>query len=309
MAPGIGASGVMGIALETTSGTYLAPTKFFPFQSESMSYTQDTQWRRPIRNTAGVLGAVPGDVNTEGDIKLEALHDVVPYFLMCSRASFVKTGAGPYVYTFTPTAGALPAKTASITIVKNGVVFAYTGVVVGSFEFTIENGMLKFTPKLVGRDEAVQANPTPTWGTSVPYGAGQYNIQIPTATQIFDMDEFTFTVEDNAGPAFRLKDTNRGAQFIKYGEREVTMKASRDFDTRTDYDAYKALTSQAITLKASQGASSIIQIDMPVAVKDEYTVEIGGQGDLIRAEISYVGVQDATGKEYTIAVTTTENIA
>src|SRR4051794_26248502 len=101
--PDIGASSVIGIALETVAGTYLAPTKFVPFESESLTYQQDTTWRRPIRNTPGLVGAIPGNASISGDISLEGLIDVIPYFLYASRCSVNKVGASaPYTYTFTP---------------------------------------------------------------------------------------------------------------------------------------------------------------------------------------------------------------
>jgi hypothetical protein len=306
MAPGIGASGIMGIALETVAGTYLAPTKYVPFYKESLKYEQDTNWRRPIRQTPDVVGAVAGDSFVNGDIEMEALHDCVPYFLMAARATFIKTGAGPYVYTFTPSASAIPLKTLSITIVRNGIVFGYSGCVVGGFEFSIDKGMLMFKPDIVGRDELVQSAPTPTWPTSVPFGAGSYSLQIPTASQVFDADTFEFKIDDKAEPAFRLKNTGTGAQFISYGERDVNIKSERDFEARTEYDAFKALTAQSITLAATQGAN-IISLVAATAVKDTYEVNLDGQGDLVRASIEYVGTLGA-GNAYGAAITTTENI-
>lgn len=307
MAPGIGAAGIMGIALEATAGTYVAPTKFVPFMSEGLNFMQETNWRRPIANTPDVYGAVPGNAHVEGDISIEALHDVVPIFMHTARATVVKTGAGPYKYIFTPSAAAVPVKTMSITLVKNGVVFGYTGCVVSSYVITIENGTLMFNPSIIGRDEAAQSAPTPTWPTSVPYGAGQYAIEIPTATQVFDTDTFEFNVNDNGEPQFRLKDTGRGAQFIKYGEREVGLSLERDFESRTDYDAFKALTAQAIQLSAVNGANSII-IDLLAGIKDTYEVNNNSQGDLVRASIEYVGTRNGAGNTYTLEVNTTENI-
>jgi Phage tail tube protein len=307
MAPGIGASGIMGIALETVSGTYLAPTKYVPFYSESLKYEQDTNWRRPIRQTPDVVGAVAGDSFVNGDIDMEALHDCVPYFLMAARATFIKTGAGPYVYTYTPSASAVPLKTLSITIVRNGIVFAYTGCAVGGFTFSIDKGTLMFKPDIVGRDEAVQSVPTPTWPTSVPFGAGSYSLQIPTASQVFDADTFEFKVDDKAEPQYRLKNTGTGAQFIKFGERDVNIKSERDFDARTDYDAFKALTAQSVTLAATQGAN-IISLAAATSIKDTYEVNLDGQGDLVRGEVEYIGTLGA-GNSYGVAITTSENIS
>jgi hypothetical protein len=309
MAVGIGAGGFMGIALETTAGTYVAPTKYFPFESESLAHTQETNFRRPIRKSASIIGAVDGNVRVEGDISMEAFEDVIPYFLYASRVGIVKTGSSPnFTYTATPTAAAVPVKTLSITIVRNGVSFGYVGCVVGSFTFTIEDGTLKFNPTIIGRDEADQAVPTPVFSTTVPFGAGKYNIQIPTASQVFDADGFDFSVDDSAEAQYRLKDTGRGAQFISFGERTVTLTMERDFETRTEYDAYKALTAQSVTLLATKGANNSISIVMPAAIKDEYTLGLSGQGDLIRASITYNGVIDGSGNDYTIVTKTQEDI-
>jgi hypothetical protein len=310
MAPGIGASGILGVALETVSGTYLAPTKYIPFESESLAFVQDTIWRRPIRQSADVQGGVPGNVHIEGDIGFEALTDCVTLLLHAARHSVVKTGTSPnFTYVFTPTANALPSRTLSMTIVRNGVVFGYTGFVVGSFTFTVEDGILKFNCSMQGRDEATQTLPTPTWPTTSPYGAGMYSIQIPTATQVFDTDTFEFTVEHNAEPQYRLKSGGqRGAQFIKYGENETTLSVERDFDSRTEYDAFKALTAQSVTIECLKSINESITINLPVAIKDGYEVTMPGQGDLVRATQPYRGVVDALGKAYTITVKTTEDI-
>lgn len=308
MAPGIGASGIMGLAVESVPGTYVAPTKFFPFMSESLVTPQETVWRRPIRQTADILGAVPGNFHMEGDVEIEALEDVVVYFLMASRTNVVQTGTTPnFIYTVTPTAAGVATNTLSLTVVRNGIVFGYTGVTTSSFTFTVSDGLLMFNVSLMGRDEAVQSAPTPTWPTTSPYGAGMYSIEFPTATPVVDTDTFEWTVEDNAEPNFRLKSTGRGAQFIKYGERNATMTAERDFDSRTDYDAFKALTAQSVTITASKGANNSITLLAPVSIKDTYEVTAPGQGDLVRASISYQHIVDSTGKSWQIVIKSQED--
>jgi hypothetical protein len=293
----------------TAGGTYVAPTKFCPFNSENLKFVQGTIWRRPIRKSADIIGAVAGDVHIEGDIELEALEDVVPYFLFASRTAVVKTGSTNYTYTFTPTPAAIPQRTLSITIERNtGVVFGYVGCVVSTFKFSITDGILMFTVSIIGRDEASQSTPTPTFTQTVPFGAGQYDMQIPTATSVFDLDQFEWSCNDNATPQYRLKNTGRGAQFISYGERALTLTCERDFDTRADYDAFKALTSQTITMAASKGANNSITLLTPVSVKDTYEMAMSGEGDLVRASIQYQLVIDGTGKSFQIDVKTQENI-
>lgn len=306
---GIGGGAQLGIALEATAGTYLAPTKFVPFISESLQYQQATTWRRPIRRAVGIVGAVAGDAHVEGDVEIEALEDVLAHFMYASRMSIVKSGATNFTYTGTPASDAIPTKTMSMTLERvGGVVFGYTGMVVSSFKFSINEGMLMYSATMLGRDEASQAVPTPTWPTTTPYGAGTYSIEIPTGTPVTDTDTFEFSVEDGAVPAFRLKSTGRGAAFINYGERTCQLTLERDFTSRADYDAFKAYTAQSVTLTASKGANNSISIVMPVATKDTYEVVVPGQGDLVRARIAYMGVINTSGAEYSLVVKTQEDI-
>lgn len=307
--PGIGAGGFVGIAHETVSGTYLAPVLYVPVMNESIGYVQDTIWRRPIRQSADVVGAVAGNARVEGDISMEAFENAVAYFMHVSRAGVTKTGtASPgFTYVFKGNSNAIPSRTMSITVIRNGIVFGYTGCVVSSFSFTIEDGLLMFNVSILGRDEATQSLPTATWTTGIQatvFGAGFYSVEIPTATQVFDCDGFEFTVEDNAEAQYRLKNTGQGAQYINYGERNVNLSFDRDFENRTDYDAFKALTAQTVTVTASKGANNKITILVPVAIKDTYEVGLGGQGELIRAAIAYQGVLNTTGEAYVLTVLT-----
>jgi hypothetical protein len=291
-------------------GTYTAPTKFLPFNTESVNFMQATVWRRPIRGSADVVGPVPGDSHIEGTVEVEVLEDVLIYFLHCARTSCTKTGAGPnYVYTYIPTSNALPPRTLSITIQRvSGAVFGYVGVVVTAIKYSITNGELMATLTLMGMDEASQSAPTATWPTSVPFGPGQYDIEIPTGTQVTDTDLFEFTIEDAGVAVPRLKNSSRAVQFIRFGERTCTTHFERDFVDRTDYDAFKAYTAQSLTLTMSKGANNTVSILAPNAVKDTYQVNIGGQGDLVRGVIDYQNTLSGSPATYQITVKTQENI-
>jgi hypothetical protein len=114
MTVGTGAQSFLGIALETTPGTWVTPSKFIPFESESLNYTQETVWRRPIRQSADIVGAVKGNSRTEGDIGMEAFEDAVALILQCARTNVVKSGTTPnFTYVYTGSAAAVPTKTGS----------------------------------------------------------------------------------------------------------------------------------------------------------------------------------------------------
>jgi hypothetical protein len=275
--------------------------------SETLKQQQSTQYRTPIRHMVDILGAVQGDVHIEGDVVMEALPDVLPYWLDASRMTLVKTGASaPYTYTGTPNANALPTKTMSITVVRNGQVFGYTGCSVSQFKFEISNGILQVTWSLVGFNEAAQALPTDTYSNDVPFGEGMYNIQMPTPTQIFDATDFAFTVNDNGTPNYRMRNDTVGASFINWGERQVTMDLTRDFLSRADYDLYKTLATQAVSFNATHSTTSIT-ITSPATIKDTHETNLDGQGNLIRSKVAYKSMWDTgTSRTYQIVVVTNE---
>jgi hypothetical protein len=305
---GIGAGGILGVAFETVPGTYVPPTKYIPFLSESLTLRQSNQYRRPIRQSAAQIGVVPGNSDIEGTITMEALEDCCLYFTECSRGIGLKTGTTPnFVYTYSPTSVGQPPRTMSITVVRNGAVFGYVGCSVTKQTFTINNDMLEYDVDIIGTDEATQSLPTATWPTSVPYGPGTWNIGIPALTQVFDLDTFSFEIDDAGAAQYRLKST-RGAQFVSYGERSVQMTASRDFNDKTDYALFKSVTGQKITVLATNGANNSIQFDIFNAIKDVYEVNLSGQGDLVRASLTYQSTLDGTGSEYDIIYKTQEII-
>jgi hypothetical protein len=132
---------------------------------------------------------------------------------------------------------------------------------------------------------------------------GDFNV---TGT-ITDMDTFSFEVDDAGNPNMRLK-AARGSAFTSYGERSVQMTAARDFLDATDYNAFKAVTPQHGMVSVAAGANNGIQFDIYNAVKDVYQVPLSGQGDLVRANITYQSTLDSSGNEYQIVYKTQEII-
>ncbi len=313
MAAGIGAAGILGVAREVTAGVYVAPEKYIPIRSESLSFNQETVFTRPIRESADIINAVPGNVAVEGDIEFEVAHDFLPHFMHGMRGDVVKAGAASdFTYTFDSTSigqKSATLTTLSITIERNGIVFSYLQCVVNTFALTVDNGILVCTLGIMAEEEAVAAAPTAVWPTTVPFGAGQYSIEIPTATQVFDVDSFDFSLDDGGEHAYRLRDTGRGAQFTKFGERTTELTIEQDFDSRADYDAFKALTAQAITIHAEISATRYVDLVIHSAIKDTYEVGLSGQGDLVRASITYQGIFDETAASpFTLDIGTDEDI-
>jgi hypothetical protein len=308
----IGAVGICGVAFETVYGTFVPSTKFFPINSETLSYKQNTHWRRPIRAVADIIGAVHGGTWVEGDVTFELTEDVLPYFLYCSRNTVVKSGTTPnWIYTTTPVhQGAAPVVGSkvglSIAVTRNAETFGYSGCIVTGLEFTIDEGVLNCKATIIGSKEATTPPPLPIWPTTQPYGMDTHSLKFAGAA-VTDAETVTITIDDAGEALFRV--SSLAAVDVKWGERSVTAKCDRDFFNRTDFDAFKAYTQQSIELLSSHGANNSISIKAPVTIADTYEVNLSGQGDLVRGTISYNGVYDpTTSKAYEIVVKTQETI-
>ncbi len=309
MAVGIGGAGSVGLAFEAVAGTYVAPTHFLPVRSESLEFIDEVQYTRPIMGVVDPVHAVPGPQRVEGDLEFEVIEDIFAFLLHGGRFAVTKTGVGPYNYEFKPsTAAEAPTKTLSITVVRNGVVFGYVGCVVSGLEMTVDNGVLVSTANILGVGEASQGLPTPSFPVTPPFGADHYTIEIPTGSPITDADTFTFSVDESSEAVYRLGNAQQAA-FVMFGERSTTMSVERDFESRADYDTFKALTEQELRVLASKSASEQIEILVRAAIKSSYAVGLSGQGDLVRGSIEYEGKYDFTSTEaFLITIDTAENI-
>lgn len=303
MPVGIGAAGVVGLAHETTPGTYAAPTQFLPVRSESLAFINEVQYTRPIMGVADNVHAVAGPQRVEGDLEFEVIEDLLAFLLYGARMTVAKSGVAPdFVYTFTPANTAEHAnKTLSITVERNGQVFGYVGCVVGGLELTVDNGVLVCTASILGRGESNQASPTPSWPTTTPYGADLYTLTVG-GVNITKADNFTWTLDDGAEAVYRLGNAQQAA-YVKFGERSITASLDMDFEDLTEYNKFKAVTAQRLQFNADKSASRYVRLDTKLATMSSFEVPLSGQGDLVRASIQYEGKYDfATSMAYQIAI-------
>jgi Phage tail tube protein len=324
---GLGGGGWLAIKHETTMGTYLPPstagTIWVPILSESFMYTEDKYYSPQIRQQTIVSSVEPSYYHVEGDVEMEVDPNFLPYFLYCSRHTLTKTGAAtPWVYKAVPSqagsastaAGPTTAKTASITVVRNGLGFGYAGCVVNNWEFTIEDGVLRATLGMLGLSEEEPAGlGSPTWLDPVLFGADTHNIYVaasgaaPTfVTPVVDFNGFTFTANYNGEAQNRIR-ADRAASYISFGETEATYDTELDFLSRAEYENYKNATTRAIRLGSYKGgatlaaATSGFELDVNRTAYDSYEVGLAGMGDLIMASVSGRALGVAGGAPYSIS--------
>jgi hypothetical protein len=322
MPAGLGGGGKVGIAFETVMGTYVAPTVFVPVLSENLIYREEKYYSEQIRQQTIASDVKPGYYHVEGDIEMEVDPTNHPYWLYASRHTPSKVTGPPAVYTFVPSsagsaataAGPTTAKTLSITIVRNNVVFGYTGCVVGSFEYTVEDGVLRCTMTVLGLAEAVQAAPSPTWPAPDLLGADSHHVYLaasaasPTFGAVdVNFNGFTFRSNFNAEAQNRIR-ADRSASYISFGITEAEIESELDCLDRTDYDNFVNNTQRAIKLESVNGgatfaaATSGIQLQGNRVSYDAYDVSLEGMGDLIMADFTGRIIGIASGNAYQIAV-------
>lgn len=334
MPAGLGGSGYLAIKHEATMGTYLPPTTagtlFVPILSESVQYTEDKYYSEQIRQQVIESEQKPSYYHVEGDVTMEVDTSFLPYFLYCSRFTPTKTGAAsPFTYKFVPStagsattaAGAGTRKTASITVVRNGIGFGYAGCVMGGMEFTIEDGTLRVTFNVMGLSEETPSGlGTPVWAAAKLLGADAHQIFVdaPGATPAFatpatNFNGYTVNINHNAEAQNRIR-SDRSASYISYGKTEPTLDTELDFEDKTEYDNFKNSAKKAYRVEsigdgAAYAASvDAVRIDFNNASYDTYELGLGGMAELIMASVNARALGIAGGDAVSIEVKSTLDI-
>src|SRR3989337_1040126 len=203
MPAGLGGAGWLAIIFEATMGTYLAPTEvgtvWVPILDESLAYQEDKYYSPQIRQQTIVSEQKQSYYSVAGDVRLQAGSAAI-------------------------TAGSSGAKTASITVVRNGIGFGYAGCVLGGYSFSVEEGVLIMTMNILGLSEETPGGlGSPAWTDPEIFGADAHSIYLDTAgvAPAFagavetNFHGFEFSVDFNAEAQNRIR-ADREASYIRY---------------------------------------------------------------------------------------------
>jgi hypothetical protein len=317
---GLSGSGFIGLALESTKGTYVAPTVYVPILSEAFRYVEDRYFSPQIRQSTERSDVKQGYYHIEGDIEMEVDPNFLPYFLFCTRhtPSFA-TG----VYTFIPsTAGAtstaasgMVQRTMSITTVRNGVAFGYSGCTAGSLRFFVDGGVLKLAINMMGESQSMPSLPTASWSAPNLFGADAHYIRTDTSgtaptfagSPVADFNGFEFQANFNPSAENRIV-ANRGASYIAFHETEISLTTELDFVDATEYNNFIATTQKAIQFESLNGGATLaaattgVQIVTRRGVYETYDLGLSGLADIIMAGVTMRGIGISGAASYTIKV-------
>lgn len=336
MPAGLGGGGWVALTFEAVNGTYLPPdtagTVWIPVNSETLAYTETHYFSPQIRQQTIESDAKSGYYSIAGDIVVDVDMNTLPYLLYCSRHTITKTGSvAPWTYKFVPsqagsssTAGSgAVARTASITVVRNGIGFGYAGCVVNTMNFTLNAGVLQATLGIIGLSEATPGSGvpgTPTWVAPSLFGADAHSVYVdaagtsPTfASADLTHEGFTADINYNAAPQNRVN-AARSASYVSYGMTDATYSSTLDFLDKTEFTNFKNLTFRAVKLESLKGgtpfsaATEAFQLIMYKTTYETYPVNLSGMGDLIMAQVTGKAIGIAGGDPFAITLKSGVNI-
>lgn len=305
----IAGNGAVWVGIETTYGTPVDPSAagvgvWVPIISEDLAYTEAKYYSPQIRQSAIVSDAKQSYYHVEGTIVMEVDSNYLPYFLYASRHSVAKTGTGPFIYTATPTnvGSTYPggsAKGLSIVTERNSVTYLYSGCVVNTWEFSIQDGVLRVSMGMLGlAEQDTSGAVTPSWVAADLYGADAHSIYVDAAGTApafaaadVTFNGFTWSANYNGAAQNRIVPT-RSATYISYGEIEGTYQTELDFTSKTEYNNMKSNTFRSLQLRSLNGGSTLaastdgVQITSYRSNYDTYVVGLSGIGDLLMAQVT-----------------------
>ena len=291
------ASGIdsqFGYITESTYATYLAPTKFSEFNSETLKFERERIESKGIRTGRRALHRwTPGIQRVTGNIEMEFAPQGGGTLLKHMFGAISTTGAGdPYTHTFTP--GTLDAKSLTIQIAKpsidgTAVPFNYLGCVITDWEFSAAvNEYLMLKLGIYGAHEELTSTlATASYPTNfspfvftqgvITIGGSEYEVSAATVAgknaQRVDRHFMRTTTPERPKIA------------IEAGLREYTGSLTSDFISTTAYDRFKNGTEAALVLTFTQSATRTLTITMNVRY-DGDTPQVKGH-DVLEQTLPY----------------------
>jgi len=301
----VAGGGYLGVGLETTHGTYIAPTAFAPILSETLQEVRTDSYRVPILGHAVTTGKTPGRQHIAGDITMEALPGLMAYFLVASRwgANVTKTGASaPFTYEAHDDKVVHlkdNKRSLSISVLRAGIDFAYIGcqVVQTTISFG-DGGVPMVTYSIIGRLQSDEHTPmTPTTPAELPFSVSECELSVAgTPRGDVDADSAEIVLNDNGEPRFNLTGEDR-ADYIKFGEFVGEASFEIDFESKADYAIWIARTAQEVILTCNKAADQQLILEFHGAMYDTFEVALSGIGEQVRASAALRAVFNVAAGE------------
>ncbi len=301
MAQSTGISAQIGVKAETTYGTYIAPTAFFPLISESVKFDIGRIESKAIRANRLVMDSgdwAAGQKTGSGQVNLELYDRTSAILFVHALGSVTTTGSGPYTHTITP--GNLLGKSLTMQVGRPSTdgtvrVFSYLGTKIKSWTLTAKaNELVKMTLDVLARDED-----TAQTLASASYTSGLKPFVFTGAavsvggSSLSNCREFTIQGTNSLSDR-RVVSSALMLEPVDGDQRSIKGTITMEFDSMTQYARYTGATEAAVVLTFTSGSNSIT-ITMNARF-DGNTPNVAGPDMLtIPLDFTVVGTSDSAG--------------
>lgn len=280
-----GLAAQLGVKAETTWGTFVAPTRFYPLLSESLTEEIDRLESEGIIAGRRILASeqwAAGNVDVGGDIKTELYQQGMGALLKACFGAVSTSGSGPYTHTLTP--GDLTDDHLSIQVGKPDVAgtvqpFSFYGMKVTDWELSIDaGGLVMLTTSVVGKQLATSdslATASFGAGSATPFTFKHASASI--AGGAANVKKLTIKGSNGLDTDRRFIGSEYRAEPLEADLREYSGSVDLEFESLTQYNRFRNANEVALVATISAGASASLTTTMNVRF-DGSTPEVDGRG-------------------------------
>lgn len=327
----------LGLAVESTPKTYVAPTRFLEYLDESLDWNPNTKQGQGLRVAKRVdrsARRVRPTADGGGDVTVEWSSKGLGLLLQACMGGSTSTLVSGSTYQQVHIIGDNPS---TLTIQKgiynagSGVVDAvsFLGCAVSSFEITAPNGDIVTLKASIDAADITTAQslaaasyPTEPVGlfSFVGGSISTGTLTAPTstalgsaATPVADVRSASVAVNNNIrNDRFNFGASGRKAKQLT-GKREITGSLEIEYDSTTFRDAFIAdtplcLLLQFVTTNALSTGVETLQIIVP-EIKLDSALPMTNGTDLVVQSMSFTGLDNLTAAQPLWIVTRTADIA
>lgn len=280
-----GIAAQLGIVAESTYGTFVAPTRFYPLISESITEEIDRLESEGIVTGRRLLQSsqwAAGNVTVSGDIQTELYQQGMGALLKQCFGGVVTAGAGPYTHTLTP--GSLDDDSMSVQVGVPDIAgtvqpFSFAGVKVNEWELSIDaGGLVMLSTSVVGQSLVTSvALATATFGTGAATPFTFKHASATIAAGAANIKKLSLKGSNGLDADRRFIGSALISQPLEAELREYTGSVDLEFTSLTQMNQFRNASEVALVATITAGATASLVITTNVRF-DGSIPEVDGRG-------------------------------
>lgn len=260
MATGFGYNGWIGFATESTYGTYVAAQKFIEITKESI-VPERKRLTRPSLRQISVANSYSGKRIVKGSFTAQFNVNGMEKLLYHALGTDSTSGTNPYTHAYT-CADTLPTGLSfhvnrDAANVGTGSAFKYMGCNISKLTLTQKmEEPLEITCDIIGQDWGVLNVETPTFPTVALLDYSQLGT-FTVGGSTFVISDFEVSVENALVSDRYYLGADKVRGLGRSGPRKVSGSFTKEFESLTEYNLFRNLTSSAIVATWTSGSTSL----------------------------------------------------